>query len=99
MSTEDYQASQRGKHPTGKPPVHNAGKLVQTNVHLQNANATFNNFIDEGTHKWPSDIKSVYNHVGLLYYFEVVTPNFSLPMLFVNVCVCVHVHGKDKKTK
>ncbi|KAL8620268.1 hypothetical protein ACOMHN_064558 [Nucella lapillus] len=66
LTKEEYhhasQAARRGKPPLGKPPP-GGGKHVQTNVHLANANATFNSFIDENTPQWQTDIASAYSQV------------------------------------
>lgn len=63
MSKEEYQARRggMGKPPLGKPP--HGGKNLQTNVHMANANATFNSFIDENAPQWQTDIASAYNQV------------------------------------
>ncbi|XP_076463867.1 tubulin polyglutamylase TTLL5-like [Babylonia areolata] len=71
MTKEEYQASQarrniqNGKPPIGKPPPAGGGggKQAQTNVHMANANATFNSFIDENTPQWQTEIASAYSQV------------------------------------
>lgn len=68
MSKEEFQAVQArrgqvGKPPLGRPPHGAGGKGVQTNVHLANANATFNSFIDENTPQWQTEIASAYSQV------------------------------------
>lgn len=72
MSKEEYLASQghgrknpnNGKPPLGKPPTGAGGRNIQTNVHLANANATFNSFIDENTPQWQTEIASAYSQVS-----------------------------------
>ena len=72
ISKEDYLASQgqgqknpNGKPPLGKPPIGAGGRNVQTNVHMANANATFNSFIDENTPQWQTEIASAYSQVRI----------------------------------
>ncbi|KAK7103452.1 hypothetical protein V1264_018343 [Littorina saxatilis] len=68
ISKEEYMANQvrrihAGKPPVGKPPPGGGGRNSQPNVHLANANATFNSFIDESTPQWQTEIASAYSQV------------------------------------
>ena len=55
VNVEDYV---KNRPPSGHAP---RGKSMQTNVHMQNANATFNSFIDDGGPH--GDLSQAYNKV------------------------------------
>lgn len=62
VSKEDFKP-QFAMIQSSKPPHPSMKRATQTNVHMQNANDTFNNFIDETTPQWQNEIASAYSQV------------------------------------